>query len=83
MEPAALPTRFYVPLLQQTGGEARALVEPGQAVRKGDRIGRFEHRGGGHVHAPTSGVVTAITSHAISHPSGMEGRCVVIRNNFV
>ena len=31
------------------------------------------------IHAPTSGTVSAIVRHLVSHPSGVEGRCVVIR----
>lgn len=76
---APLPLRLYVPLLQHAGREAEATVSQGQAVLKGDRIGCFKHLGTGCLHAPTSGTVSAIVRHPISHPSGHEGLCVVIR----
>ena len=76
---AALPQRLYVPLLQHTGREAEASVVTGQQVLKGDPIGCFRHLGSGCVHAPTSGTVSAVVRHPISHPSGRDGLCIVIR----
>jgi len=78
IERAALPERFYVPLLQHTGQEAKPVVPPGQRVLKGEVIGCFEHLGSGCIHAPTSGTVSAIVMHPNSHASGLDGRCVVI-----
>jgi electron transport complex protein RnfC len=79
LERSPLPPRLFVPLLQHFGREAEATVSEGQKVLKGEQIGCFEHLGSGRIHAPTSGVVSAIVSHPISHPSGREGRCIVIR----
>ncbi len=79
VEKAALAQRLFVPLLQHTGREAEPTVAEGQKVLKGDPIGCFSHLGSGCVHAPTSGTISAIIKHPISHPSGKEGRCVVIR----
>jgi electron transport complex protein RnfC len=79
VEPVPLPTRFYVPLLQHSGREAEPTVRDGQRVRKGETIGCFQHPGSGCVHAPTSGTVSAVIRHPISHPSGADGLCVVIR----
>ena len=56
--------------------QAEVLVSPGQQVRKGDPIA---HAGrGGWTHASTSGLVEAVASHPISHPSGRDGPCIVI-----
>jgi electron transport complex protein RnfC len=74
-----LATRYYVPLLQPAGREAEATVKEGQKVLKGDQLGYCRQTGGDSVHAPTSGTVTAISSHPCSHPSGRDGRCIVIR----
>ena len=79
VEKTALPQRLYVPLLQHTGMAAEPTVEQGQRVLKGEQIGCFRHLGSGCVHAPTSGTVSAIIKHPISHPSGRDGRCIVIR----
>lgn len=75
---AALPARLFVPLLQHSGREAEPLVAEGQRVLKGDPVGRLDNADGFCAHAPTSGTVSAIDRHLISHPSGMAGRCIVI-----
>jgi len=75
---ASMPERFHVPLLQHSGTEAKPLVIAGQTILKGEPIGCFEQPGVGYIHAPTSGKVTAIELHPISHPSGIEGLCVAI-----
>jgi electron transport complex protein RnfC len=79
VEKAPLATRYFVPLLQHTGREGDATVSTGQKVLKGDQIGCFSDLGSGCIHAPTSGTVMAIAKHPISHPSGVEGRCIVIK----
>jgi electron transport complex protein RnfC len=75
---AGLPERLFVPLLQRGGAEAEPMVEAGERVLKGQQIGRFEHFGRGYIHAPTSGTICSISLHPVSHPSGSDGRCVVI-----
>lgn len=79
VERAPLPPRLFVPLLQHSGREAEPTVQEGQKVLKGEQIGSFSHLGSGCIHAPTSGTVSAIVKHPISHPSGQDGLCVVIR----
>ena len=79
VERAALPPRLFVPLLQHAGREAEPLVAVGQRVLKGDPLGRLDEAGGLCVHAPTSGTVSAIARHEISHPAGLAGRCIVIK----
>jgi electron transport complex protein RnfC len=78
---AALAQRLYVPLLQHIGHEAEPLVSAGDEVLKGQRIGAFRAPDSGYVHAPTSGTVSAVIQHPISHPSGGDGLCVVIRTD--
>jgi electron transport complex protein RnfC len=79
VSPVPLPKRLFVPLRQQAGPEARANVDVGQQVLKGEVIGCFRHLGAGCLHAPTSGTVEAITDHPASQASGRDGRCIVIR----
>jgi len=74
-----LPPRLYVPLLQHAGSTALPLVEHGQKVLKGQPIARFELPEPGQLHAPSSGTVTAIARHAISHPSGQDGLAIIIK----
>ncbi|HET6565779.1 MAG TPA: electron transport complex subunit RsxC [Xanthomonadales bacterium] len=74
-----LPPRLYVPLLQHVGDPASPLVAEGENVLKGQVIARYELPQPGYLHAPTSGTVTAIARHAISHPSGQEGMAIIIK----
>ena len=74
-----LPARLRVPMLQQAGPAAEPLVKPGQTVLKGQPIGRYPDPMSGLVHAPTSGTVTSIDRHPVTHPSGGEGLCVELR----
>lgn len=74
-----LPPRLYIPLMQHGGEQAKALVEHGQSVLKGEAIARYDRPQPGLVHAPTSGTVMAIARSPISHPSGQEGMAVIIK----
>lgn len=74
-----LPPRLFVPLLQHAGDPAIPLVSEGQSVLKGQAIARYEQPLPGFLHAPTSGTVTAIARHAISHPSGQEGMTIILK----
>jgi len=75
---APLPARLIVPLRHNTRAIARCIVEPGQKVLKGQRIGEAEGVLGTAVHAPTSGTVVEVTHHVMPHPSGLPTGCVVI-----
>jgi electron transport complex protein RnfC len=75
---APLPSRLIVPLHQSVGGTPRPMVEPGQKVLKGERIGAADGNFSAAVHAPTSGVVRALAPHVMPHPSGLSALCVVI-----
>lgn len=79
LERAPLPERLFVPLLQHGHAyAARSLVQPGQAVLKGEAIGSYSEPDTGYVHAPTSGTVIALEDRPIAHPSGQDGECAVI-----
>lgn len=73
-----LPHSLVVPLLQHSGPAAACLVTVGQLVLKGECIARAPEAGGADVHAPTSGVVTAIGPLPMGHASGLPGPCVVL-----
>jgi electron transport complex protein RnfC len=74
-----LPPRLSIPLLQHAGRRADPVVSVGQKVLKGEVIGRCGDLGQACIHAPTSGTITAVTLRAMSHPSGLDGRCVVLK----
>ena len=75
---AALPQQLHVPLRQHVGAIAKPLVQPGDPVLKGQIIGQPDGYVSAAVHAPTSGIVTAVDKRPVPHPSGMTDWCVSI-----
>ncbi|EKN3481054.1 electron transport complex subunit RsxC [Yersinia enterocolitica] len=74
---ATLPEQLIVPLQQHLGPEGELRVSTGERVLKGQplTVGRGRTVP---VHAPTSGVITAIAPHTTAHPSGLTEMCVHI-----
>ncbi|WP_417071347.1 electron transport complex subunit RsxC [Niveibacterium terrae] len=75
---APLPEQLIVPLHQAVGGTPYPLVEAGQRVLKGQRIGAAEGTVSSAVHAPTSGTVVAVEPRQMAHSSGLSTLSVVI-----
>jgi len=76
-----VPQTLYVPLSQHIGEPTEPLVQPGDRVEKGQRIGQAKDYIAAHVHAPSSGRVVAIAEHPIPHPSGLSAPCIVIETD--
>lgn len=68
---APLPSRLFVPLHQSIGGTPQPLVQAGDRVLRGQRIGEADGWISAAVHAPTSGTVRAVAEHVAAHPSGL------------
>lgn len=74
-----LPDTLWIPLRQNYG------VPPKCIVKLGDRVLRYQTLAipndiiSSPVHAPTSGIVEAITDHPIPHVSGLPDRCIVLK----
>jgi electron transport complex protein RnfC len=66
-----MPARLYVPLQQHTGRPALPVVKVGQTVRKGQLLGREQGGVSASVHAPTSGVISAVGDFTAPHVSGL------------
>ncbi|MBU9845591.1 electron transport complex subunit RsxC [Rahnella ecdela] len=72
-----LPERFIIPLQQHLGPEGELCVKAGDRVLKGQPLTTGRGRTVP-VHAPTSGVISAIEPHITAHPSGLKELCVLI-----
>ena len=70
-----LPPQLVVPLRQHAGRAALPCVQPGQAVLRGEPVGRAAEGVSATVHAPSSGLVRAIETRALVDGAGP---CVVI-----
>ncbi|GGX92003.1 electron transport complex subunit RsxC [Vogesella alkaliphila] len=68
---APLPPQLHVALRQSMGNAARPCVAIGDRVAKGQLIASADGRLSAAVHAPTSGVVSAIAPQPFAHPSGL------------
>ena len=75
---APIPSLLVVPLHQSIGGIPNPLVEAGERVLKGQRIGDPDKWVSSAVHAPTSGTVIAVEERVAPHPSGLPTLSVVI-----
>lgn len=78
---AALPEQLILPLQQHIGTPARPQVAVGERVYKGQRLATAEGSLSASLHAPSSGIVTAIEPRPWPHPSGLHGRCLVLETD--
>ena len=75
---APAPALLVIPLHQSIGGVPRPLVNAGEHVLKGQRIGAADGNVSSAVHASTSGTVVAVEMRVMPHTSGLSALCVVI-----
>ncbi len=78
IEPLPLPQRLYIPVQQHIGAPAEILVAEGDLLKKGQVIARRQGAVSAHQHAPTSGIVLAVTEIPAPHPSGLPQSTIVI-----
>ncbi|WP_422137370.1 electron transport complex subunit RsxC [Endozoicomonas sp. ALC020] len=78
IRPTPMPEKLILPLSQHAGSPAQPIVSVGDTVLKGQMIAKATGFVSVPVHAPTSGTVTAISSQAIPHPSGMHDECITL-----
>ncbi|MCZ8500559.1 electron transport complex subunit RsxC [Vibrio lentus] len=76
---ARLPEEIVLPVKQHIGKPGNLLVAVGDAVLKGQQLTALETGFTLPVHAPTSGVITAIEPRTTAHPSGLSDVCMVIK----
>lgn len=76
-----LPEVFIVPLKQHIGEPCAPMVDVGEKVYAGQKIGRSQGYVSAAIHAPTSGKVVKIEEHPVPHPSGLGRLCVFIESD--
>ena len=77
-----IPQTLTLPLQQHVGIAAEPLVKVGERVLKNQRIADTDIGLSAPIHAPTSGIITAIENRVIPHVSGMSAPCIVITPDF-
>ncbi len=78
IRPGPLPAQLILPLTMHIGAPARPLVQVGDTVLKGQKIAEASGPVSVPVHAPSSGVISAIEPRPIQHPSGLDAPCIVL-----
>ena len=77
-----IPQTLTLPLQQHVGVAAEPLVNVGERVLKNQRIADTDKGLSAPIHAPTSGIITAIENRVIPHVSGMSAPCIVLTPDF-
>ncbi len=77
---ATLPLlgKLVIPLRQHIGNIPKILVNVGEPVLKGQLLAEAEGAVSAAIHAPTSGMITAIEDAIIPHPSGLPDLCITL-----
>ena len=73
-----MPPRLYLMLSQHVGAPARPVVLVGQKVKKGELIAAAQGNISAPLHAPTSGVISAIVEITAPHASGLPAMAITL-----
>ena len=76
-----IPQKLILPLVQHIGDAAIPCVAIGDVVLKGQKIASASGDLSAPVHAPTSGVISAIEDRPVAHPSGMSAPCIEVTSD--
>ncbi|EGQ8187948.1 electron transport complex subunit RsxC [Vibrio cholerae] len=75
---ASIPNELVLPLKQHIGKAGDLLVKVGDCVLKGQPLTQYTSTFMLPIHAPTSGVISAIEPRTVAHPSGLSELCIVL-----
>jgi electron transport complex protein RnfC len=78
---APIPAQLIVPTRQHIGHPSKPCVSVGDYVHKGQIIAHADSYISVATHAPSSGTVTQIGTHAMPHPSGLVDTVIVIQTD--
>ncbi|WP_440874030.1 electron transport complex subunit RsxC [Thalassotalea sp. PLHSN55] len=73
-----MPKQLILPLQQHIGHAGKLIVNEGDTVLKGQALTCAKSPMSVPIHAPTSGVISAIKPAIIAHPSGMQEPCIFL-----
>jgi electron transport complex protein RnfC len=76
-----LSKKLVLPLQQHIGAASVPIVNVGDKVLKGQKIAKADGHVSVYLHAPSSGVVSAIDEQPIPHPSGLSALCITIETD--
>jgi electron transport complex protein RnfC len=76
-----LSKTLVLPLQQHIGEAAEPIVAVGDKVLKGQTIAKAKGHVSVSLHAPSSGIITAIDEQAVPHPSGLSAQCITIETD--
>lgn len=79
IERARSPKIVYIPLQQHIGAPAKPIVEVGDDVKLGQKIGEQQGFVSCNVHSSVSGKVIGIKEHEVA---GGSAQCIIIENDF-
>ena len=79
IEAIPMPSVLRIPLQQHIGAPATAIVEKGDAVKKGQLLAVTRGPVSAAVHAPTSGRIISIGRFVAPHASGLPGPTITMR----
>lgn len=79
IERAKAPEKVYIPLQQHIGAPAKCIVEVGDHVKLGQKIGEAQGFVSSNIHSSVSGTVEAIK---VCNVPGGSAMCVIIANDF-
>ncbi|PMH41920.1 electron transport complex subunit RsxC, partial [Vibrio sp. 10N.286.49.B3] len=75
---ASIPNELVLPVKQHIGKAGDLLINAGDYVLKGQPLTKSNTSFMLPVHAPTSGVISAIEPRTTAHPSGLTELCIVL-----
>ncbi len=78
LQQAGLPEQLFLPLKQHIGDTNKPLVRVGERIFRNQLIAGNSSPICAPIHAPTSGLISAIEKHPVPHPSGQADTCIVI-----
>lgn len=79
LQTASLPDEIVLRVSQHIGEPNSPVVKVADRVKRGQLLAESSEFVSAPVHAPTSGVISAIEDRLIAHPSGQKAACIILK----